>query len=500
MKLIKRMQYCIISIVLVIGILYGSVMKNVVKAESSGTCGNNVTWTLDDDGTLTISGSGRMENYDLVIHVPWYEYRSQLKIVQIEQGVESIGTHAFQDCALTDITIPDSVTDIEEYSFCGCTSLTSITIPDGVESIKFETFYRCTSLTSITIPESVTSINNRAFYECTSLTSITIPNSVTSIGMRAFENCSSLTSITIPDGVTTIRERLCYYCSSLMSVTIPDSVTTIEYGAFVGCKSLKSIIIPESVTSISSSVVPQTTKIYGYTGSYAETYANENKISFVPIDDVHVHNLVKTEAKAATETENGNIEYWTCSECGLIFRDEQATNQITLADTIIPKTGGGGTDPIEDEPKLVWELTSKKTLIVSVEGKGTIEMPDYSEDSPAPWAEELKSAKQIEVTDEGILSIGEYAFYAAGNKLLKVRIGKNVKEIRDYAFAGNGNLREVIFIGDYPSIGENAFRSESILTIGLVMVTKYRLIMVSKKMGQDGCEVMYSESGVTAIR
>ena len=221
----------------------------------SGTCGaegdgSNLTWTLDSEGVLTISGSGDMHGYDH-LGAPWYGIRSPVKSAVIADGVTSIGDSAFFDCtSLTSVTIPDSVTSIGEYAFYNCTSLTSVTIPNSVTSIGEYAFYNCTSLTSVAIPDSVTSIGEYAFSHCTSLTSVTIPDSVTSIGRYAFYYCTSLTSVTIPDSVTSIGEYAFYDCTSLTSVTIPDSVTSIGDFAFSYCESLTSVTIPDSVTSI----------------------------------------------------------------------------------------------------------------------------------------------------------------------------------------------------------------------------------------------------------
>ena len=220
---------------------------------ASGYCGSegdgkNLTWTLDSEGTLTISGKGEMKDYDYFSD-PWV--RSAVKCVSIESGVTCIGDYAFHNCTnLTGVTIPNSVTSIGGSAFSDCSSLTSITIPSSVTSIGEYTFSYCSSLTSITIPNSVTSIGESAFEGCSSLTSITIPSSVTSIGRFAFSDCSSLTSITIPSSVTSIGERVFVGCSSLTSVTIPNSVTSIGEGAFWGCGSLTSVTIPSSVTSI----------------------------------------------------------------------------------------------------------------------------------------------------------------------------------------------------------------------------------------------------------
>ena len=260
------------------------------SAASSGNCGDNgsnVTWLLDDNGTLTISGSGKIEDYRSDIDQPWYSNRSDITSVVIESGVTSIGSQAFYECSnLTSITIPSGLTSIGEQAFGNCTGLTSITIPSGFISIGDYAFWNCTGLTSITIQNGVTSIGTGAFWNCSGLTSITIPSSVTSIGVNVFYGCSGLTDITVDssnpsfcsesgvlfnkdkttliyyplgkndssytilDGVTVI-EQYAFYCNSkLTSVTIPSGVTSIGEMAFRECSGLTSVIVPSSVTSI----------------------------------------------------------------------------------------------------------------------------------------------------------------------------------------------------------------------------------------------------------
>ncbi len=220
---------------------------------ASGFCGDegngeNLSWTLDSNGLLTISGTGKMKNYD---YAPWWDNSDKIKKIVITEGVTSIGKYAFTYCtSLSSIAIPNSVTSIGNSAFVGCTSLTSVTIPNSVTSISDSAFSGCTSLTSIDIPNSVTSIGKYAFEGCSSLTSVTIPNSVTSIGYNAFRGCTSLTSITIPNSVTSIGDKAFLNCTLLSSITIPNSVTSISDSAFSKCTSLTSIDIPNSVTSI----------------------------------------------------------------------------------------------------------------------------------------------------------------------------------------------------------------------------------------------------------
>ena len=136
---------------------------------TSGITGD-CTWKLDDEGTLTISGNGKMGNYYLVWGAPW---ERNIKSVIIEKGVTSIGSFAFYSCtSLTNLTISGSVTSIGDYAFSECTSLASVTIPDSVTSIGDDVFYDCTNLTSVTIGDSVTSIGHYAFWFCQRLSDV----------------------------------------------------------------------------------------------------------------------------------------------------------------------------------------------------------------------------------------------------------------------------------------------------------------------------------------
>ena len=178
-----------------------------------------------------------------------------LTSITIPDSVTEIGFGAFENCtSLKDIYV--NITDLAAYStknkmheiirrnirlLVNGVEITELVIPNSVTEIGTSAFRDCTSLTSITIPDSVTSIGKGAFYGCTSLTSITIPDSVTSIGDFAFNGCTSLTSITIPDSVTSIGDYAFSGCTSLTSVTIPDSVTSIRYQAFYSCGNLREV-------------------------------------------------------------------------------------------------------------------------------------------------------------------------------------------------------------------------------------------------------------------
>ena len=290
----------LVRICVMLGVIFTlfTVFACTTNAYWDNSCGGKVTYTVQGS-KLIISGKGSMDNFtvefddkkgEVVSTCPFYEYRDRIKTVIIENGVTNIGYAAFYGFKnLTSITIPESVTKIEDgtigygytnlssiyienlASWCICDirdkrfneyrgkitlylngeKVTNLDIPEGVTTIRDYTFRRYGDITNVTIPSSVTSIGKYAFSGCGKLTSVTIPNSVTSIGESAFSGCA-LTSVTIPNSVTSIDYRAFYGCDKLTSVIIPSSVTSIDSGAFSYCSNLARIAIPSSVTSIDS--------------------------------------------------------------------------------------------------------------------------------------------------------------------------------------------------------------------------------------------------------
>ena len=252
---------CVCVTVLTVSALAGNIVD-------SGKCGENVIYTLDETGLLTISGTGAMDNNyrakafsaikvdslsagaasGTAGRSPWFEKRSKIISVSICNGVTTISDWAFRDCGnLTSVTTSNSVTIIGKYAFIYCNSLTSIVIPD-----------------------SVTAIGSCAFEFCQKLESLTIPDSIT-IGQSAFRDCNSLTNVTLADN-TTVFDDAFYNCKNLKCVFISSGVTEISYRAFTRC--------PNVVLRV-------------YENSYAHTYAVENEIPYEfingeqPVNTIH---------------------------------------------------------------------------------------------------------------------------------------------------------------------------------------------------------------------
>ena len=203
--------------ILTIAFLSSVLMCANAFAAATGRCGDSITWTLDDSGNLTLSGSGEMWNngYD---DSPFKDY--EIRKATVKYGITSIGESAFLGCrGMTELTLPNSVTSIGGNAFEGCSGLTELILPNSVTSIGNAAFVDCSGLTELILPNSVTSIGDFAFSLCSGLTELILPSSVTSIGDYAFYGCSGMTELTLPNGVTSIGDGAFICCSDLSKIT-----------------------------------------------------------------------------------------------------------------------------------------------------------------------------------------------------------------------------------------------------------------------------------------
>ena len=295
------------------------ILSKAAKVVDSGSCGTNVSYSLNSDGVLTISGTGSVKEYSTLAAIPWHSDSALIKSVIIKNGVTSISGSLFAFCPmLTTVTVEDSVKSIGSAAFLECASLTSVTfgansqlthigdsafegcfelsemnIPQGVTSLNDNVFYNCWSLKKVNISKNLTSIDNGALYCCVSLTdfvvdannpsyssengvlynknktelikypagkqqtSFVVPSTVKTIQAWAFSFSRFLNSVFIPNSVTKIGSSAFNNCTALTAVTLPENITTIESSTFFCCESLYYIFIPDNVTSIQGSAFSQ---------------------------------------------------------------------------------------------------------------------------------------------------------------------------------------------------------------------------------------------------
>ena len=415
-----------------------------------GTCGENLTWKLSKDGTLTISGEGDMADYADDASVPWSDYRIKITTVVIEDGV----------------------TDVCNYAFSYSTNLTNAEIPDSVTSIGLGAFYDCDSLQSITIPDSVTGIGDYAFGECTGLTSVTISDNVESIGQMAFYHCENITDITIPDGVESMGNSVFGKCNALTSITVPVSVTNISYGTFYECNNLNTVYydgneeqwnaieiasandallnVPHVI--IKKEGIEPTCGTAGYESGEYCIKCHEYLSGGNEIPATGEHELVPYDAQPSTATEAGWYAYEACKNC----------DYSTKVEIPVWPSGTCGEN-------LTWVLdTNTYTLIIS--GTGT--MYEYQKPtspilgvamySEAPWIKDYRNAFKTVIIDCDVESIGAYAFSDCG--LTSAVIGNGVTSIGNCAFYNCTGLADINIPDGVTSIGESVFYNCKSLT------------------------------------
>ena len=462
---------------------------------ASGTCGDNLTWVLDDNGTLTISGTGKMNDYyqpfivdpmaddPIVIPAvpaPWYNYRNKIISVIIEPGAESIGNRAFSLCIkLQNISIPNSVQRIGDSAFKNCHSVTGIDIPSSVISIEGGAFHGCSSLTSIIIPDGITGIEDNTFSGCNSLANIDIPDSIENIGPYAFSGCKGLTYINIPSSVTSIGHDTFAGCSSLASVDIPNSVLSIGSYAFSNCSALKNIDIPNSVVSLDSSAFNGCSNLETIVvGADNSKYDSRNNCN--AIIETETNTLLIGCKNTIIPDDIEVIGYRAFGGCSGLTAIDIPDNVASIGEYAFYACSSLQSIVI---PNSITEIANGCFRYCS--SLENIEIPDSVELIGDEAFEDCSNLSNI-VIPEGLTSIGTYAFRACGSlksiiipnsvtsigsslfsgctSLTSIDISENITSIGAYTFGGCSSLASIEIPNSVTSIGHYAFSSCRSLT------------------------------------
>jgi len=441
-----------------------------------GFCGENAKWAYDGYGTLTITGSGAMGNYEP--NGPWLTYIDDITKVVIEDGITYIGTNNFKDCEnLKSVTIPDSVTTIGSYAFAGCKSLTSVTLPSGLKEIYSYAFKDCTGIKSITIPGSVENgLYGFAFDNC-GITNLTLSNGVKIIS-GAFTNCNNLNTVYIPKSVKSMDEafygsmnikEIYYagdatewsninglstnyfmnatvnYISTYYSLTVKDApngyITLSKYTASEG-EQIKVIAYPDPGYYMSQFKYNNT-----ITGGISFTMPKENVI-------------VEPVFEKIVQANVGDALYFN----GLVY---------TVTNNAMNGTGtvrcDGFVPMFPSDESLLYQLYGSVTIPTVV----TLEGINYKPTSiKAGSFRDIKYIKTISI-GSNVAVIGDNAFFNCSG-LTKVTIGKGVKTIGKNAFARCPKLSSFTVTSKVlKKIGNYAFAKDSKLkTINIKYTTK----------------------------
>ena len=239
----------------------------------SGTCGEQATWELYQDGTLYIKGSGAMQDYNwnynettkiVTTGAPWHDSHSaSVKKLVVEDGITSIGNDAFSDCeSLVSAELAEGITSIGDGAFTGCYDLEKINIPNSVTSIGYDAFDSCWTLPSLELPSGLSKLESSAV-SFTAIKELTVPHGVKVVDSYLAAYNDNLTTVTLEEGVEEIWHRAFWGCEKLNNITIPRSVKKIEGEAFLECTSLKSVTISKNC-NVASDAFPSTVQINYY--------------------------------------------------------------------------------------------------------------------------------------------------------------------------------------------------------------------------------------------
>ena len=233
----KRILSILLAVLMLLSALpLGMVDTAYAAALASGKCGDSATWTLDNTGTLTISGTGATYNYDMDDDgnsaAPWC---TKARIQRVNKVVVNSG-----------------ITELGYSMFSNCTQLTSVSLPSGLKRIGSCLFLGCTRLSAITIPSSVTTIESNAFTHCDSIAAITLPGGLRTMGDAVCSQMAKLTTATVSGGVTYLSNYAFNDCPSLKTITLPNTVKSIGICAFRYDTALKDVYFNGSVTQWTS--------------------------------------------------------------------------------------------------------------------------------------------------------------------------------------------------------------------------------------------------------
>ena len=431
-------QYCIRK---GIGYVYTGSSPEAIPTEAPyGICGQNLTWKLDNDGTLTISGFGKMDDYE------------NLYLDQDGTGTE------------LDTSAPWSGRGVRK-----------VVIGQGVTRIGSSAFFSCDTLESIQLPDTLEAIGSFAF-AFTSLEEAVIPDSVTSIGKNAFAGCDFLISVRLPVGLKIIPESAFNSCPCLKEIILPDSLQRIEPLAFSSCMSLKELTIPASVIMIGTQAFengPENCIVVQ--GSYAEKYCREKKVPYSYPDGTKPE--IPTDETSGT---CGNHVTWklenstlTISGTGKMYDYDDYIEETYITGSTAPWNGLGFDTVIVEEGvvsignrafALQYGVT-RVTLPETLTSIGTaafehcaiteIDIPDTVTNIASDAFYNCSGLKRVKMPS-GLKRI-EYGVFEYCSELREITIPEGVKSISDYAFSHCTNLTKLRIPASVISIGSSVF-------------------------------------------
>jgi len=340
-------------------------------AETSGRCGDNLTWELTD-GTLIITGSGDMYDYPEADMAPWYPLREQIEWLSLPEGLTSVGDLAFYECSrIQSIRVPDSVREIGWFSFAKCSGVTMLHLGAGLRTIGESAFREMSGLSALRLPQGLESIGEKAFFRCESLTSIVIPSSVTEMGNEAFCYCFSLVHAEIQASIHVLPEWTFYGCGRLASVALPDEMEGVEHYAFYGCDSLSDVEYHGSSAN-AIQIEQDIARDRGSFGSVTEMDTGNTSSSTVYED---TDNGSVGITSTTTQTDNAHLGGETTVQYPGSVEEESTSS----SDVTITVENDKGWEEVEQELKDIVDSSDKTHVDVYIKDDSTLTEEDLKD-------------------------------------------------------------------------------------------------------------------------
>ena len=494
-----KLVICLMTVFLTFLMLSAPLDVSAADTElAGGACGDNMSWTLYEDGLLEITGAGSM--YDFKSSgIPWKAYKSRILEIRVGQGVTHIGSWAFYGCkyaaeidlpkglisvgdnafvncaAMESLLMPDTVTTLGSNVFGGCTALTALELPAGLTSVGSYLFKECTGLTTVTVPAGVTALQGHTFCGCKGLENVYLPAGLTEIGELEFEGCYSLKGIwvdgensvfasdengvlftedgavllacpggyvgsyEIPAAVTEIAANAFDGCLKLTAVLLPDSVCTIGTNAFSRCESLTRINIPDGITQIPRGMLSGCKSLPEVT--LPESVEVIGIGAFMGCESLtelvlpdSVHTIGSTAFGECYKLQEMVIPHGVTSIEMQLFRDCQAMESVTIPDSV---------QQIGD------------TAFLHCHSLKHVTIPDGVTEIPYGAFMRCYGLESVDIPDS-VTVIGINAFYEC-ESLLRADIPAGVTRIEDYTFFRCFDLEEVELPDGITEIDQYAF-------------------------------------------
>ncbi len=511
----KRITTCLLALLTFCLVLTGVFF--IAPLEAKAAVGDtftvdNITYEVltETGNTFTVEVCGHTLTENTVVNIP-----DTVTNGNRTYTVKQIGYEAFRDCSyLTGITLPESVTVIDDRAFYNCTALTGIKIPSGVERIDLYTFYNCTALIEVELPEGLTVLDNGAFRDCISLTTVTLPGTLQRIGSQtfdgctnletinipqsvedidtyAFQNCAKLTSIEIPLSITVIRNYTFRGCVALENVTLPEELTWIGTEAFKGCISIRSITIPSTVTSIQASAfaectglekiivlsetvtpaatnaIPSNAVVECAAGSAMEDYCQENGITYdswgasytvehyqqnLNGEGYTLKDVLTLYGVDVTEATPNVYEGFTAQDFEQAAIEEDGSTLIKIYYDLVPLEVGGAFTHENIIYEVLTDEDGNRTL--AVVGNTLTENTSVVIPATVQYLDKIYTVTEI----------AEYAFQNC-ELLESIDLPNTVVAINNFAFFGATNLRSIDIPESVVSIGDGAFRKSGLTSL-----------------------------------